>query len=120
MAKSELTKTRINDERYVTDENDDFYPSATSLGRSSSYTDTIRRLNPDDVPTTTADMSRMFKWEYGDEIYGTHAKANLWGKEYRKDINKWYGREGDYLDIYINTLIKDKLVSERLEDGDLL
>jgi len=115
---SERTKTRINDERYVTDENDDFYPSATSLGRSSPYSGTIRRINPDDIPTTTADMSRMFRWEYGDKVYGSHAKQNTWGKEYRRDINAYYGKEDEYLDKYIDTLFGEKLVSERFEDGD--
>jgi hypothetical protein len=118
LALSDKTLTAINDERYVTDETDDFYPCATTLGRTSPYTSNIRRLNPDEIPTTTADMSRAFKWQYGDKLYGTQAKKNAALKRHRKDINKSYGKEDDYKDIYIDTLLPYP-IGPRFEDGDL-
>ena len=55
-----------------------------------------------DAPTTTKDMEAMCEWELGDdEPKGTHAKANIWGKERRNDMRN----PPVYGDIYIDTII---------------
>jgi len=55
-------------------------------------------------------MSALYKWECGDDLYGTHAKSSPVLKRYRQDINREHGFERE--DIYVDTF---KLVSEELE-----
>ena len=39
----------------------------------SNRTKTV--VNVDDVPKTSDDFTALFKWEYGDELYGTQARS---------------------------------------------
>jgi len=110
---SDRTKTVIAS--ILIDESDDLYPHATIFA-DSPYTSQIRRVS-DEVPTTTKDMSNMFKWEHGDIVRGTHAKEHSGMQEYRRDINTGYGAEDDYKDIYIDTFLEES-IGDRLKDGD--
>ena len=71
-------------------------------------------VNVDDIPTTTKDMTAMCEWELGDDDpKGTHALANVWGKERRNDMRN----PPVYGDIYIDTLIfKGKTVGKQLAE----
>ena len=109
------TKTKTALSQRVILARDDLYPDREATPNSSSGFDirdvgaTLARL-PDDIPRTTKDMSELYKWEYGDEIYGSHAKANPAMRKYRQDINREYGVDRE--DIYVDTF---KLVSKELE-----
>ena len=46
---------------------------------------------------------QLFTWKHGDTVRGTHAKAHKGMREYTKDINKAYGKQGSYKTIYIDT-----------------
>jgi len=120
---SDRTKTTIATTLIA--EQDDFYPDRSATpDADGDYdivdgTDTVVRNPRDDVPTTTQDMSNLFKWEKGDRIRGTHAKDSLGMKMYMDDINEAWGNENDYYDgnvIYIDTLDKKKRVSEKLKE----
>lgn len=115
MGLSARTKGGVNDDRYI-NESDDLYPHATTFG-DSPYTDTIRRLDPDEVPTTTKDVSRMMQWTHGDTIYGTDVKEDNAFLAYVEDINKGWGKENKYKDIYIDTFLPD--IGKRLKTGDM-
>jgi glutamate synthase domain-containing protein 1 len=68
-----------------------------------------------EVPTTTKDRREIAMWKHGDKVYGTEAKDDEFFKEYRKDINKAWGRQDDYEEnmIFINTLSEKEKVSEQ-------
>lgn len=68
-------------------------------------------------PTTTQDMTRLFKWQYGDTLYGTHAKSSPTMAEYINDIEKAWGTEDDYESnkIYVDTFKPD--VGKRYKQG---
>jgi hypothetical protein len=95
-------------------ETQDYYPHATWVGTTLNpwYGETVMRLNEDDVPSTTRDMSKAFKFEHGDKIRGTHANENIPLKNHRNDINKGFGQQGNYKDFYIDTF---KPVGEQLK-----
>lgn len=84
-----------------------FDPGATPIYRLS-----------DEVPSTTRDMTALYKWEHGDVLYGTHAKEDVGMKSVIDDTNKAFGREKDYEKnmIFVNTLNEKKLVSEQLDE----
>jgi len=65
-------------------------------------TKTKSKVNIDDVPTTTDDFSELFKWQYGDEIYGTQAGSSVYAREYIRDIVRAV-QSGNEKDIYIDT-----------------
>ena len=119
MAVSEETKTVLT--RTLKRDIDDTYPDREATRQSDGTYDkkdtgSTYRLNKDEVPTTTEDMSALFQWEHGDKVYGTHAKAHVGMKQYIKDIDNAWGQENSYLDIYIDTLREGVLVSEQLEE----
>jgi len=117
LALSEKTKTVL--QRSLIRDKDDLYPdrAATSVNGAFPVKDTGSTYrHGDEVPTTTKDVSAMFKWEHGDELYGTHANEYEPLKTYRKDINRAYGKESQYKDVYIDTLSTTKLVSKQLEE----
>jgi len=68
-------------------------------------------------PTTTEDMERLFKWEHGDKIYGTHAKEHEGMQEYIDDVNEAWGKEDEYDSnkILIDTFKPD--IGPRLKQG---
>ena len=70
-----------------------------------------------DIPSTRRDYSLMHQWMPGDdEPDGTAAKNNKLMKNYRRDINKVYGKEdSDYRIVLIDTLrpINDQLEKVR-------
>jgi len=74
---------------------------------TGEVTTSATELMVSDAGSTTDDISAMFKWKHGDELYGTHAKSHPGMLEYIKDINKDYGREKDYNKnvIFIDTLM---------------
>lgn len=116
MALSEKTKTVL--ERTLVRDKDGLYPDrAATPDANGNYpikdTGSTYR-HGDEVPTTTKDMNELYTWEHGDEIYGTQAKENGPMERYRRDINKAYGKEGQYKDLYINTF-GPALVSEELK-----
>jgi hypothetical protein len=117
MALSEKTKTVL--ERIYVRDADDLYPDrqATPL---SDGTYPVRDTGSnwrhgDEVPTTTKDMNKLFEWEHGDKVYGTHAEEHPGMKNYIKDIDKAYGKESDYKDIYVDIYTGRVLVSKQLE-----
>ena len=124
MALSERTKTTVATavERDV----DGLYPdmcatpddtSATPQTREYSVRETTATsLRLQGIASTTKDMSALFKWEYGDEIYGTHAKAEVGMHENIDDIEFDYGREDDYKPYYIDTLSEKRTVGEQLAE----
>ena len=119
MAVSEETKTTLT--RTLVRDIDDTYPDREATRQSDGTynkrdTGSTYRLNKDEVPTTTEDMSALFQWEHGDKVYGSRAKAHVGMKNYIKDIDNAWGQEDSYLDIYIETLSQDVLVSEQLEE----
>jgi hypothetical protein len=99
----------------IISETDDLYPDrqatvvASVRGTTQPFefdkvdTDaTVMRLG-DEVPRVSYDMNKLFEWKHGDKVRGTHAKAHVGMKGYRKDINKAYGKESSYKHIYIDT-----------------
>lgn len=75
------------------------------LGIRGVYSDrTLTAVATPDVPTTKKDMKALFEWKYGDEVYGDFAQDHVGMKNYRKDIEKSYGKEDDYKAIFIDTL----------------
>ena len=60
-------------------------------------------------------MNSLFEWEHGDKVYGTHAEEHPGMKNYIKDIDKAYGKESDYKDIYVDIYTGRVLVSKQLE-----
>jgi len=60
-------------------------------------------------------MSDMYKWQYNDKLYGSHAKASQGMQNYMDDIKRAWGKEKDYYKnvIYVDTFRK---VSEQLEE----
>lgn len=95
---------------------DDTYPdrAATPLSDGSfPINDPCSTLrHGEEIPTTTDDMSALFQWEHGDEVRGTQAAKHPGMKRYIEDINKAYGKEGSYKDIYIDTF---KPIGEQLK-----
>jgi hypothetical protein len=119
MAVSEETKTAIS--RSLVRDIDDLYPDREATKQADGTYDkrdtgSTYRINKDEVPTTTQDMSALFQWEHGDKVYGTNAKMSVGMKNYIKDINTAWGQENSYLDIYIDTLREKVLVSEQLQE----
>jgi hypothetical protein len=70
----------------------------------------------DDFPSTKDDMENLFKWEYGQKVLGTHARAHKGMREYRRDIIKAKGKK--YKPVYIDTLLPYPMTKERLNKGD--
>jgi len=118
MAVSQKT-LEVLERSYVRDA-DGIYPDRTATPasdgsfpiRDTGYT----YRHGDSVPTTTKDMNKLFEWEHGDKVYGTQADEHIGMKNYRDDINKAYGKESDYEDIYIDIYTGRVLVSKQLED----
>jgi len=108
------TKTRTIIQRIAVSYDDDLYPDRTATDATIKGSGTASRL-PETVPTTTRDMSKMFKWEHGTKLYGTYAKMHIGGKSYRRDINRDFGKQDDYKDIYLDTF---KPISEGYEEWD--
>lgn len=75
-------------------------------------------FNATDVNTTKDDMSALFKWKHGEKIYGTHAKSNNAMRIYRRDINKAYGKQNQYKDVYVDTFLPFPLTKKRIKKGD--
>lgn len=99
-------------------ESQELYPHATVFStHNATLADTIPatvlRLT-DEAPRTSEDMSNMYKWEHGKKVRGTHAKEDEALERYRTDINKAYGKEGDYKDIYIDTFLPN--IAQRLKE----
>lgn len=113
-------KTRTAPQRTLVRDVDDLYPDRVAT-RAADGTFPIRQVSTstyrhgDEVPTTTKDMNKLFMWEHGDEVYGTQAKEHEGMKTYRKDINKAYGKESQYKDIYIDNYTGKELVSKQLD-----
>lgn len=119
MAVSEETKTVLT--RTLKRDIDDTYPDREATRQADGTynkrdTGSTYRLNKDEVPTTTEDMSALFQWEHGDKVYGKHANSHIGMQNYIKDIDNAWGQENSYLDIYIDTLRPNVLVSEQLEE----
>jgi len=116
LALSEKSKTVL--ERTLVKDEDGLYPDrAATPNANGDYPikDTGSRLrHGDEVPNTTKDMNELFTWEHGDKIYGTQAKDHSAMERYRRDINKAYGKQNQYKDLYINTF-GPTLVSEELK-----
>jgi len=77
-------------------------------------TKTLTAPSTDELVRTSVDMTNMYKWEHGDVLRGTHAKANPAMKRYRKDINSGWGQQRKYKDIYVDTFTQDLTISEQL------
>jgi hypothetical protein len=95
----------------------ELYPMATVFSdHNATLADlipaTVLRLS-DEVPRTSEDMSKMFKWEHGQKVKGTHAKEDEAFKRYRNDINKAYGNEDDYKTFFVDTF---RPVTEQLKE----
>lgn len=107
MTLSSDTTSSIN--RVLVQEKDDTYPDRQATPDSTgafplaSPNATYLRLPSDEIPSTTDDMSAAFKWQHGEEIYGTHMKENKALERYRRDINRDYNNEDTDEDMYINT-----------------
>lgn len=116
MALSEKTKTVLA--RNLVRDKDDLYPDRAATPDSNGnfpIKDTGSTLrHGDEVPTTTKDMNALYKWEKGEKVYGAHAKTYKPMERYRRDINKAYGKQGKYKDLYID-VFGPKLVSEQLK-----
>jgi hypothetical protein len=71
-------------------------------------------------PTTTEDMTRLFEWKHGDEVYGDFAKDNVGMNSYIDDINRAWGRQDDYDSnkIYVDTF-KPEVGKRYKQGGDL-
>ena len=79
----------------------DPYPDRTVNATLTTSASTVLRLVG--VGNTSNDMNKLFEWEYGDTLYGTHAKAHTGMKNYINDIESAYGKQRDYKDYYIDT-----------------
>lgn len=118
MAISDKTRTVL--QRTLVRDVDDLYPDRVAT-TASDGTWPIRQVSTstyrygDEVPTTTKDMHELFMWEHGDEVKGTQAKKHIGMKNYQRDINKAFGKEDKYKDIYVDTYTEDNLVSKQLE-----
>ena len=112
MALSEKTKTVV--ERVTIADKDDLYPDRSATDNTIKDTGTNERIPDDIVPNTTYDMHKLYTWEHGDKIYGSHAKGSKAMEKYRRDINSKYGKEDDYKKntVYIDTF---KRVSDQLK-----
>jgi hypothetical protein len=104
---SDRTKTVIP--RMLIPDIEDFFPdrSATpnadgSFPKRVTGTSTWR-LPEGDVPRTTIDMWYLFQWRHGDTLYGNQHKEHTMFKGHVQDIEKQWGKEDEYLDIYIET-----------------
>ena len=110
MPLSDRTKTTLSGANKIEEQICDFAydPGATPVYRLSNDEN-------DGVPKTSDDMTRLYEWEHGDLIYGTHAKENEAMQEYINDINRAWGRESDYDNnmIFVDT---NKPVGEQLEE----
>ena len=112
---STRTTTKINADRYVR-EGDDLYPDRSATNGEIVTGTLVRRVSNDDIPRTTHDMSELYKWEMGDEIYGTEAQDSPFVQGYVRDIEEAYGRESDYYNgniIFVNTM---KPVGDQLKE----
>jgi len=114
-------KTKTAPQRTLVRDVNDLYPDRTATPTSAGVfpirqvsTSTYR--HGDEVPTTTKDMNALFMWEHGDEIYGTEAKEHEGMKNYRRDINKAFGKQDSYKDIYVDTFAQKKAISKQLDD----
>jgi hypothetical protein len=80
-------------------EDEDYYPDRSATTNAVRVNaSTVMRLV--DVPRTVEDMSNMFMWKPGDKLYGTAAKNDAWGKQYRRDIERAIGKE--YKPFYVD------------------
>lgn len=91
-------------------------PTATPMTHEYSIRSTTATHARLQISSTTEDMSRLFKWEYGDEIYGSFAKDSPSMNEYINDINVAYGREDDYKPFFVDTLSEKMTVGEQLAE----
>lgn len=97
---------------------DDYYPDvqpATPL--EDKDTGSNYRLDTDQVPTTRVDMHGLFTWEYGDGVYGNTANSHQGMYNYRRDIERAYGKQGEYKDKYLDTF---KKISDELDRFDAM
>ena len=108
MALSDKTKTVVAS--VVISDKDDLYPDRSATDNTIKDTGSNPRIPHDTVANTTYDMHKLYTWEYGDKIYGDHAKGSK-----AMDINRKYGKEKDYEKntVYIDTLTKR--VSDQLK-----
>ena len=86
---------------------DDLYPDRQATPNadgtfSKRDTGTTERLD-ELVPKTTYDMNKLYTWEQGDIVRGTHAKKNSQMGEYIKDINNSWGSQSAYKHVFIDT-----------------
>lgn len=109
-------ETQASLQRRTIQESDDYYPHATTLGRTSPYT-TVKRFDWDEVPRTTIDISKAMTWQHGQTLYGTHAKDDPALKRYRKDIDKAYGQEKNYKHIYVDTFNTKKPMAQKMKEA---
>lgn len=102
--------------QWVTEANEVFNHATVFSEHNATLADlipaTVLRLS-EEVPRTSEDMSKMFKWEHGQKVRGTHAKEDEAFKRYRNDINKAYGQEDSYKDFYVDTF---RPVTEQLKE----
>uniref|UniRef100_A0A6H1ZLV4 Uncharacterized protein n=1 Tax=viral metagenome TaxID=1070528 RepID=A0A6H1ZLV4_9ZZZZ len=107
---SERTKTTISGANKIEEQlcTFAFDPGATA----------VYRISEDEVPRTSADITKLFEWEFGDTVRGTHAKEHEGMKRYRKDIDSAYGKESDYDKnmIFVDTISEKNLVSDQLKE----
>ena len=100
MALSTKTKTVIAS-TLVQEKDITVYPDRTVNATLTTSATTVMRLVG--VPVTSDDMNKLFEWEFGDDVKGTHANAHVGMQNYRKDINKAFGKQKDYKDFYVDT-----------------
>ena len=115
MAFDEKTKTAIASANIA--ESQELYPHATVFSDHNATLNpwtgqTVLRLNTDELPSTTRDMSAVFTWVKGTKVYGTQAKEAPAQKRYRNDINRAYGQQDKYKDFYVDTLTRPDLISQ--------
>ncbi len=65
-----------------------------------------------DIPKTSDDMTDMYKWRFGQTLYGTQVKHSSFYRGYIRDIQREYGMGNSYKSIYIDTT---KPVGEQLK-----
>lgn len=68
------------------------------------------------VPKTTYDMNKLYTWEQGDIVRGTHAKDNSQMGEYIKDINRSWGAQSAYKHVFIDTFAPIKPQAEKFKN----
>ena len=97
---STRTKTAIGSnlvqEKYIT-------PYPDRVASTNAVTTATSTVRVSDAGSTTDDMSAMYMWKHGEELYGTHAKASSRLNQYERDINDAYGREKDYEPYFVDT-----------------